>query len=125
MIYRKHSLAIAFAAVLLGGCQLIPMGGGPIGGPRPVGTAMDGSWASTDGIFVASFQGGSFTSRFTQTNEILAQGSYTVNGPDIAMQWLSVATQQQRSANCSFAGSSNRVRCQQAGGGSFELTRTA
>ena len=102
----------------------MPMGGGPIGGSRPMGSAMDGNWASTDGIFVANFQGGSFTSRFTQTNEVLAQGSYSVTGPNVAMQWLSVATQQQRSANCAFAGS-NRVRCQQTGGGSFELTRTA
>ena len=85
---------------------------------------MDGSWASSDGVFAASFQGGKFTSRFIKTNEVLAQGTYTVTGSQVAMQWLSVATQQQRSASCAFAGS-NTVRCEQAGGGGFELRRTA
>ena len=77
---------------------------------------MDGNWASTDGVFVATFQGGRFTSRFTQTNEILAQGTYTVTGSAVSMQWVSVQAQQQRSANCSFTASDN-VACSQADGG--------
>jgi hypothetical protein len=40
------------------------------------------------------------------------------------MQWLSVRDQAQRSANCSFI-DSNRVRCSQMGGGSFDMQRTA
>jgi hypothetical protein len=127
MISARHLVPVALAAVLLSACQMFSEGPSPVGGGRPArasGSQMDGTWASTDGVFVASFQGGSFTSRFTQTNEILAQGSYSVAGPDISMQWLSVATQQRRSANCSFR-SANRVHCQQAGGGSFDLTRGA
>lgn len=120
MIRAKVAIAAA-SAVLLSACQM--MGGGGSGGGPPR-SQMDGTWASTDGVFVASFAGGSFVSRFTQTNEILAQGSYTVAGPDISMSWLSKATNQQRSANCSFR-STNSVHCQQAGGGAFDLARSA
>jgi hypothetical protein len=123
MIRGKHFLVAG--TLLLGACQMFS--GTPlfIGDTQaPARSPMDGTWASTDGIFYANFQGGSFTSRFTQTNEVLAQGSYSVTGQNIAMQWMSVATQQQRSANCRFA-NSNRVQCQQTGGGSFTLTRSA
>ena len=93
------------------------------GGTGPGRTQMDGTWASADGVFVANFEGGAFVSRFTQTNEILAQGSYTVNGPDIAMRWVSAATNEQRAANCSFR-SGNNVHCEQVGAGSFDMNRT-
>lgn len=121
------------AAALATGCQTEPsqmagLGGKPAAPPvtaqRPVPTAMDGSWAATDGVFVASFQGGAFTSRFTKTNEVLAQGSYRVAGETVTMEWLSVATQEQRSATCRMSGA-NRVRCEQGGGGGFDLQRTA
>ena len=116
---RTRTIAAAAAATLLAGCQM--MSGGP---QSPARSQMDGNWASTDGVFVATFSGGSFVSRFTQTNEILAQGTYTVDGSNVSMQWLSVQAQQQRSANCTIAGTGS-VRCNQAGGGSFELTRSA
>lgn len=114
--------ALALAA-LLGGCQSYDMAGGPAT-TSAASTAMDGAWTSTDGVFVATFTGGSFTSRFTKTNEILAQGTYTVSGPNISMRWMSVATQQQRSAACTFTGA-DTVTCNQDGGGSFDLKRSA
>jgi hypothetical protein len=86
-------------------------------------TAMDGSWASTDGVFVASFERGTFVSQFTKTNEMLAKGSYTVTGSNVTMNWISVATKQQRSAACTFM-SENIVACNQQGGGKFELRRS-
>jgi hypothetical protein len=116
MIRTSARAAAALTGLVLAACQAFQ--------PAPRGTAMDGQWASTDGIFVASFQGGQFTSRFTKTNEVLAQGTYSVTGDQVSMQWLSVATQQQRSASCSFAGE-GLVRCNQAGGGSFDLRRAA
>jgi hypothetical protein len=117
----RRTIAIALAGTLLAACQ----NASPQMGMRsagPAATAMDGSWASTDGVFVASFQGGNFTSRFTRTNEILAQGRYSVSGSQVNMSWLSVATQQERSAACTISGS-DTVRCSQAGGGGFDLKR--
>lgn len=116
MIRTNHIVPVALAT-LLAGCQMMSDPSGP------GRTQMDGNWASADGVFVATFSGGSFVSRFTQTNEILAQGSYTVNGPDIAMRWLSAATQEQRAANCSFR-SANTVHCEQVGAGGFDMNRT-
>jgi hypothetical protein len=108
---------IALVGLILAACQSYQL-------PAPRATAMDGTWASTDGVFVASFQNGRFTSRFTQTNEILAQGTYTVSGNSVSMQWISVQAQAQRSANCSI-NSPTSVSCSQPGGGAFDLQRTA
>ena len=119
MIHQATKGAALCAALLLAACQSYT-GMGPAAAPQ--GTAMDGQWASTDGVFVAVFDRGTFTSRFIQTNEILAQGTYTVAGPSVSMQWMSVQAQQQRSANCSFT-AANTVSCTQAGGGAFDLRR--
>lgn len=115
MIVRTAGRAALLAAIVLAACQTQVA--------APVRTPMDGQWAATNGVFVASFQGGSFTSRFTETNEILAQGTYTVSGNTVSMHWLSVQAQEQRSATCTFT-SANMVRCQQTGGGTFELQRS-
>lgn len=114
---RSTQARVAFAlfALMLAGCEMMPL--------AARGTAMDGQWASTDGIFTATFRGGTFTSVDARTNAILAQGTYSVAGDQVSMQWMSVATQQQRAANCTIMGST--VRCNQVGGGSFDLTRTA
>ena len=122
MIRRTVTIALALSATLLAACQNASPQMSPGSVARPAPTAMDGNWASTDGVFVASFQGGNFTSRFTRTNEILAQGRYTVTGTQVNMSWLSVATQQERSADCTISGA-NTVRCSQTGGGGFDLKR--
>jgi len=115
-------------AIVVGGCQstdystpIMPTQVMPTGAPP---TPMDGTWMSVDGVFVATFSGGGFTSRFTQTNEILAQGTYTVAGPTVNLSWISVASQTQRSAVCTMA-TSNVVSCTQDDGGSFDLKRAA
>jgi len=117
MIRASTKGGVALAILLLGACQTFEQ--------SPFSRAtMDGTWASTDGVFIANFQNGKFVSRFTKTNEVLAAGTYTVTGNQISMQWISVQAQQQRSANCSMTGAST-VSCTQAGGGSFDLQRTA
>jgi hypothetical protein len=104
------------ASFLLAACQILQ--------PAARTTRMDGRWASSDGIFVATFKGGSFTSLDARTSAVLAQGTYSVAGDQVSMQWLSLTSKQQRSATCSFAGAAT-IRCDQAGGGNFELRRTA
>jgi hypothetical protein len=119
MIRATQAGGPILVALLLAACQTYSQSP-----PVQASTPMDGNWASTDGVFVATFQGGRFTSRFTQTNEILAQGTYTVTGGNVSMQWVSVQAQQQRAANCAFTGTDS-VACTQTGGGSFELNRSA
>jgi hypothetical protein len=114
--------ALVLAALAVAGCQSFDMGGGQAPPPQAIPTAMDGNWASTDGVFVASFERGGFVSRFTATNEMLAKGTYTVTGTNVSMNWISVATKQQRAAACTFM-SADTVACNQQGGGKFELRR--
>jgi hypothetical protein len=119
MIRRLGKVAIPLLALSVAACQ----------STSPVktvssGAVMDGKWASADGVFVASFAGGRFTSRFTKTNEVLAQGSYSVQGAQVDMRWLSVATKQQRAASCSITGAAS-VHCNQVGGTGFDLRRIA
>jgi hypothetical protein len=121
MILRSARGALVTAALFLGACQT---GFYQSPAPAPVMTPMDGVWSSTDGVFVATFERGGFTSRFTATNEILAQGSYTVAGNMVTLAWMSVATQQRRSANCTI-NTPDSVTCNQDGGGHFELARNA
>jgi hypothetical protein len=110
--------AVALSLLFLAACQTSYL-------PAPFArSTMDGTWASTDGVFVANFQDGRFVSRFTKTNEILAQGTYTIAGSAVSMQWISVQAQQQRSANCSIT-TATTVACSQSGGGAFNLQRTA
>ena len=116
MIDRTAGGAALLAVFILGACQTYEA--------QPQRTAMDGRWASSDGVFIATFQGGSFTSRFIQTNEILAQGTYGVTGSNVSLRWLSVQAQEQRAATCTFTGTDS-VHCQQEGGGSFDLLRSA
>lgn len=121
MILRLARGALLTAALFVGACQT---GFYQSSAPPPpqAMTPMDGMWSSTDGVFVAQFDAGRFTSRFTATNEILAQGSYNVAGNIVTMQWTSVATQQRRSATCTI-NTRDTVTCNQDGGGNFQLAR--
>jgi len=120
MIFRSLRDALILTVVFVGGCQTYAARE-----PAPIAsTPMDGTWASGDGVFVASFERGQFVSQFTKTNEMLARGSYTVSGNAVTMNWISVATKQQRSAACTFR-SADVVSCDQQGGGRFELHRGA
>ena len=122
MIRRSATLVLAFSTALLGACQTGSMPQMFAGGPER--TALDGQWRSSDGIFVASFQGGQFTSTDARTNAVLAQGSYTVSGNTANLSWISAQRQQQFSAVCTLT-SPNAVHCEQAGTTGFDLRRTA
>jgi hypothetical protein len=113
------------SALIAGGCQTVDYSTPGVAAPPGAGpSAVDGTWTSTDGVFVATFASGTFTSRFTQTNEVLAQGTYSVAGDVVNLQWISVATQQQRSAICGLS-TPDTLTCNQSGGGTFDLKRAA
>lgn len=126
---RRLSTAIAImvaaagVAACQGGERVAMLPGRAIApAPQPAPSPMDGRWASTDGIFVATFRGGEFTSVDAKTNAVLAQGRYNVAGDQVRMNWLSTTANEERSATCAFSGGA-RVTCTQANGASFELRR--
>ena len=116
MIRRSTTLGLALSTVLLAACQT-----GPGFMSRPALT-MDGRWASGDGVFVATFNNSSFTSLDARTNAVLAQGSYSVQGNQVSMNWVSATANLQRSALCTFV-SANSVTCDQPGATPFQLNR--
>lgn len=119
MIRKSINTIVPVLAIFVAGCQTHQQVA-----QAPTASPMDGQWASADGVFVASFRSGQFTSRFTKTNEVLADGRYSIEGSQVTMQWHSVATKQQRSASCTIT-SPNTVHCNQGGGTGFDLQRTA
>jgi hypothetical protein len=122
MIRRSMRGAAVAAALIAGGCQTGFYGSSTSPPTAAAPSAMDGTWASTDGVFIANFEGGRFTSHFTKTNEILAQGTYGVAGSTVTLNWISVKTKQQRAATCTFS-AADTVACDQQGGGKFQLRR--
>ena len=116
MIRPVTKWIVGLSALLLVGCQSMQ----PIAG----GTAMDGSWVSSDGVFVATFQDGSFTSVDAKTNAVLARGRYSVQGSTVALNWTSARRGQQFSATCTFT-TGNDLHCSQPGSTEFDLRRTA
>ena len=108
---RSIAVALLLLALPLAACQTMASR-----------AALDGRWASGDGVSETSFAGGRFTTRFVKTNEVLAQGSYTPEGDRIRMDWVSLAAQERRSAVCTIT-SPDTMRCSQPGSSGFDLTR--
>lgn len=103
-------------AVVLAGCQ----------GTRLTNTdAVAGNWASDDGVFVANFANGAFSSRLTGTGEtVVADGRYDPTGTGVTLTWTSIAANERRSASCSFA-TRSQLRCAPSVGAPFTMTRVA
>ena len=116
MIRASAKAALILSALLLAGCQSMQQ--------APRGTAMEGTWASADGLFVATFQDGSFTSVDAKTNAVLARGRYSVQGSTVALNWTSSRRQQQFSATCTFTTRTD-LHCSQLGSTEFDLRRRA
>ena len=88
-------------------------------------SSVDGSWASDDGVFVATFDNGSFTSRLTGTGEtVVADGRYARVSGGVNLSWTSIAANEQRAASCSFASPTN-LACTPSVGQPFTMTRVS
>jgi hypothetical protein len=105
-------LAACLVCLVLAACQSARFG-------NPV----DGNWASDDGVFVATFRDGAFTSRLTGTGEtVVADGRYTRTDQGLLLEWTSIAANEQRSARCRFT-DSDRLSCRPSTGQPFTMTR--
>lgn len=104
-------IAIVLLAGVLAGCQT-------------AGRTVDGRWASDDGVFVATFSNGAFTSRLTDTGDVVAEGRYMRAADGLQLTWLSIVTGEQRSAVCRFQ-EPGRLACQPRNAAPFSMTRVA
>jgi len=107
-----RTLLVCAVVLLVAGCQ-----------SARFASPVEGRWASDDGVFVATFDNGAFTSRLTGTGEtVVADGRYARRGDALTLEWTSIAANERRAAECSFV-ASNRLSCVPNVGTRFTMTR--
>ena len=115
----KASLVL-LAAASLSACMSSPA-------PRQAPVAMqpqgvDGSWVDPNGI-VSSFQGGTFNTRSSDSNTLLASGTYASLSPTmVEINMTSLVRKTQSRVNCALV-SPTQLNCTQDSGAQFSLRR--
>jgi hypothetical protein len=117
------SLALLLAAVSLSACM--------DDGPRqttqytraaPVQQGVEGTWSDPNGI-ISTFQGGGFSTKTTDTNQVLASGTYTNTSPGLVeINMTSLVRKTQSKVNCALV-NSNQLNCTSDSGAQFSLAR--
>ncbi|OCJ13929.1 hypothetical protein A6U87_26830 [Rhizobium sp. AC44/96] len=88
--------------------------------PAPVG--VEGSWADPNGI-ISTFQGGTFTTRTTDSNQLLASGTYVNTSPSLVeINMTSLVRKTQSKVNCALV-TQSQLNCTSDAGSQFTLTR--
>ncbi|OLP61051.1 hypothetical protein BJF93_03055 [Xaviernesmea oryzae] len=111
-------------AALAASCQSAPQEVyRPVYGTAPATPAgVDGAWVDPNGI-VSTFAGGTFTTRTTDTNQVLASGSYTNVTPQLVeINMTSMVRKTQSKVNCALA-TPSQLNCTTDSGSQFSLTR--
>lgn len=119
----KTSLAIIALTIPLAAC----MGERPR--PMPVvinepprAQGVEGRWSDQNGI-VSTFENGTFTTRTTDTNQLLASGTYLNPSPNLVeINMTSLVRKTQSKVNCAMV-TPDRLNCTSDGGAQFSLTR--
>ena len=88
--------------------------------PQPRG--VEGSWVDPNGI-VSTFQAGTFNTRASDSNALLASGTYVSLSPTLVeINMTSLVRKTQSRVNCSLA-SPSQLNCTQDTGAQFSLAR--
>lgn len=120
MMKLKASLVLIAAATLTA-CVSSPPSRLPQQQTQPRG--VEGTWADPNGI-VSTFQGGTFNTRSTDSNTLLASGTYVSLSPTLVeINMTSLVRNTQSRVNCALV-SPNQLNCTQDSGAQFSLTRT-
>lgn len=96
-------------------------------GPRPMppvrqAPTVEGTWVDPNGI-VSSFSGGTFNTRTTDTNQLLASGTYiSVSDRLVEINMTSLVRNTQQKVNCALV-TPNQLNCTSDSGAQFSLAR--
>ncbi|MEK1925300.1 outer membrane lipoprotein Omp10 [Rhizobium giardinii] len=83
---------------------------------------VEGSWVDPNGI-VSTFAAGTFTTRTTDTNQVLASGNYTNLSPKLVeINMTSMVRNTQSKVNCAMV-SQTQLNCTTDSGAQFSLVR--
>jgi hypothetical protein len=108
--------AIALTACQTGGSYYRPLP------PQPRVQTIEGTWADSNGL-ISTFQGGSFATRTTDTNQLLASGTYAqINDKLIEINLTSMVRNTTSKVNCALV-TPSQLNCTSESGGQFSLTR--
>ena len=119
-------LSLLAAAAALASCQTerAPPRELPTAQQRHQPTGVEGSWVDPNGI-VSSFSGGTFTTRTTDTNQLLASGTYVNVSPTLVeIDMTSLVRNTRSKVNCALVNLS-QLNCTTAEGAQFSLARRA
>jgi len=84
----------------------------------------EGDWVDTSGI-VSSFRNGTFTTRTTDSNQVLASGTYINTSPTLVeINMTSHVRNTQSKVNCQLV-TANQLNCTSQTGAQFSLARRA
>lgn len=112
-------IAIGALAGLLAACQSVSYS------PRPVPVqpqGIEGQWVDPNGI-ISSFSNGRFETRTTDTNSLLAQGSYRyVSNEVVEIDLTSLLRQTNSRVNCAMV-TQSQLNCTSSTGSQFTLVR--
>lgn len=88
------------------------------------GPSVEGAWVDPNGI-VSTFQGGTFTTRTTDSNQILASGSYMlINDRLVEINMTSLVRNTRQKVNCALV-TPGQLNCTSDSGAQFSLARRA
>ena len=101
---------------LLASCQTAEIAGPPI---------LNGSWASTDGVYTAQFQNGNFQAVANDTGGVISRGEYVALSADrIKIKWIGLVSGTSNEADCNKP-DPNRLDCLDINGNRFSLVRNS
>ena len=90
--------------------------------PQAQPQGVEGAWVDPNGI-VSTFQGGTFNTRSTDSNTLLASGTYVSLSPTLVeISMTSLVRNTQSRVNCALV-SQSQLNCTQDSGAQFSLTR--
>jgi len=117
-------LSLLAAATALASCQTEPAPRSLPVAQQPMQQGVEGAWVDPNGI-VSTFSNGTFTTRTTDTNQLLASGTYVKSSPTLVeINMTSLVRNTQSKVNCALV-NPRQLNCTTAEGAQFSLSRRA
>ena len=121
----KAGFTLLICAAALAACQSAPMQRSmPAVTYAAPTTTVEGTWADPNGI-LSTFQAGTFNTRTTDSNQLLATGTYVVQPTGVVeINLFSNLKKTTSRVNCNLSGPS-QLNCTSDSGAQFSLARRA
>lgn len=118
---KTFAIPALFAAAALASCSSSSDRPRPLP-TQPAPVTIDGTWTDPNGL-ISTFQAGSFSTRTTDTNQMLATGRYTnTSGNLYEIALTSLVQNKQSKVNCAMVNPS-QLNCTADSGAQFTLAR--